>query len=294
MHRSDVLGPAVKSAFGAVHSRKVKLLFVGCAAFILGFALSSFSFLSPSSLVRIQAGGIGSKEQIEGQDALRAWILCQDAPGYVCTSAEVKSQRKFLAGEKHKGCDRPKWLQALAVILASSGERPSPVLIDIGANKGYTTAEWLAVFAPSFGLNNIALGKFYEKAFPSVGGGMCTDQADLQRPFLPVDLAPRIICLEPSFSTCGMLRESLVKHFRYPKLEILQRAVSNESGVALFADCGAGSEHSGIGNSKCKTAAVPVTTVDDLMREKGLSAVTLLKMDTEGWVTQPLSSVCGF
>jgi len=99
----------------------------------------------------------------------------------------------------------------------------------------------------------------------------------------------RIVCFEPNPSTAARLKTRSEEL----RLDAVAMAVSRTAGSALlhdYADAPEGSEHATLhGNAlaelterRSTSVSVPVTTIDDVLSQRGIDRVLLVKVDTEG------------
>lgn len=95
--------------------------------------------------------------------------------------------------------------------------------------------------------------------------------------------ASKIYAFEPS----GIIIEDYLNEMkkRYTNIEVQHFAVSDEVGETTFSYNVSNIGASGIGTNthdKCMEEKVPVTTLDEFVREKGLQRVDFIKADIEG------------
>lgn len=91
---------------------------------------------------------------------------------------------------------------------------------------------------------------------------------------------------EPSLSVAGQLKRSAA-HNGFTNLSVLERAVSNSSGVANFAEAGNSElsclvEESAGGLNPEQVVHVPVTTLDHCREEFSWDGIDFIKIDAEG------------
>jgi hypothetical protein len=87
---------------------------------------------------------------------------------------------------------------------------PVEVLIDVGANKVYTVATWLAFFLPELGINQARLGQYINSIRKLFGScGSCNDCKDkpLQRNNTSHKIKLQIHAFEPQPGTVDMLKD---------------------------------------------------------------------------------------
>jgi len=89
-------------------------------------------------------------------------------------------------------------------------DRPVEVLIDVGANKAYAVATWLAFFLPELGINQAGLGEYIKtkKRLPEACGS-CNDCQDegLKRNNTQQKVKLQIHAFEPQPGTVGVLND---------------------------------------------------------------------------------------
>lgn len=108
---------------------------------------------------------------------------------------------------------------------------------------------------------------------------------------------PRGLLLEPAPSTVARLREILAEA-RLPGLEIVAAAAGDTAGTAPFqaeADFGETSSLV-VGHSRkdAKSIVVPVVTLDQILGERGIETVDVLKVDAEGYDLKVLQGARGY
>jgi len=89
-------------------------------------------------------------------------------------------------------------------------DRPVEVLIDVGANKAYAVATWLAFFLPELGINQAGLGEYIKtkKRLPEACGS-CNDCQDegLKHNNTQQKVKLQIHAFEPQPGTVGVLND---------------------------------------------------------------------------------------
>eukprot|EP00897_Mesotaenium_endlicherianum_P003276 jgi/Mesen1/2977/ME000176S02018 len=209
-----------------------------------------------------------------------------------CSSEAIARQETQIKFQKDKGlgCAEPvDFERFVASIWPPSSEM---TLVNIGANKGYNVAKWMAYWSPQYGVEPKSWGAYLLKRYSEVFTkwsmcGVCGDcNEDLKRWHLTdtkTTEVPRILALEPSKHTYNLLRE-FRKWSEYPRLEVHRMAASNASYVTKFVDTRPGDELHSLGtSSSANTSDVQVVSVDDLVRDLKIGHMHILKIDTEGF-----------
>jgi FkbM family methyltransferase len=107
--------------------------------------------------------------------------------------------------------------------------------------------------------------------------------------FAEVHPTATMTCFEPSPGTASYLRANLVQNGLADRVEVVEAALTGESGVALFEDHGGASVHSGlvdghpVDDPHAESSTVEVTTFgfDDVVA-KQRAPVVFVKLDCEG------------
>lgn len=218
--------------------------------------------------------------------------LAQQA-AYTCSAAEIAGIQTRIAAEKS---NKKLWSACPDLHWGSLVTLPSsPVLMNIGANKGYAVAEWLADFGhPEGGVTPHSLRGFYRTRFPDLplihGCGYCKDcHYGRDRKVTRAEVNPqdypgiKVYAVEPSNGNFQLLEAFFNEFAEKLDLTLVKAAVSNSTGVAEFPNVKVGHEAGFIGDVSNGYTMVNVTTVDDLMEAYNLQGLDILKIDTEGF-----------
>ncbi len=153
---------------------------------------------------------------------------------------------------------------------------PDKVVFDIGANKGFFTVDIYAKFT-NFSVNSVW------KTHGLKPG--CPWYADTDR-----HVFPRVFAFEPGKASCDMLRK-LQTALPLCGLEVLNAGMSDRSGSVHVPTAPAGDEQlrieflqkdqMGGGGGVTELNEVPVYTLDDFVRQRGISHIDVVSIDTE-------------
>ena len=231
---------------------------------------------------------------------------------FTCTPAQLRSQSDYLIPQILIFSSCPG--QALWPLLVEAGGlacKPA-VVMDVGANKGYTIAGLMDLFLPELGITSAALYPFLQATLASAGQdaacGVCHDcmEGHMETTMSHSCVLPSgaivstshiptvFYGVEPHPSNVQALQEGLVIRFERQSvavgsnsssLHILQLAMGAKVGVVDFMLCEAGSEGCGVaeeGRDSSLVVSVPSKTVDGLAAELGIEHIDVLLIDTEG------------
>lgn len=198
------------------------------------------------------------------------------------------------------GCPMNEWEGRAAESIAPD----NPVLLDVGANKGYVAANFLALFAGTRGVNAHRWhDKLVQYARPNGtvrhgylhrdSCGACHDCKS--RPPKPHNRSGGSVhLLELLPSKRAILRYATTELGVSDIVSVYDSAASNETKVvpapdALFLNFG-GTEYASLQTSDAArrqrrsdpTRTLALTTVDDFMSSRGLSTLYQVVIDTEG------------
>ena len=145
---------------------------------------------------------------------------------YVCTSAEAKAQHTRWRARNanwwsHSACPVTEWQEAIGRLIIDGTidagiPRGDPVVImDIGCNKGYLSAEYFGMFLPKMHVTARTLESAIKTAAKTLGlelDGSCGACGDCNNPAPPVVGTARtrttVHCIEPSPATFAILLEA--------------------------------------------------------------------------------------
>lgn len=160
--------------------------------------------------------------------------------------------------------------------------------IDIGCNKGYTSAKMFGLWAPETGFKPTTL----QKRRPEVLCGTCGDCEESVTS--TVDQSGgglTVFCVEPSlhnFANLVLTREKFfVKNKQSVQWYVVNAAMSNDTGLVQFPrDCVdelCSLDGQSDGAKPKNHDYVALMTVDYFLKKYGIPAVDILKIDTEGF-----------
>ena len=145
---------------------------------------------------------------------------------YVCTPAEVSAQNARWRARNsnwwsHSACPVTEWQEAIGRLIVdgtidASVPRGDPVVImDIGCNKGYLSAEYFGMFLPNMHVTARTLENAIKAAANTLGmklDGSCGACGDCNNPAPPVvgtaATKTTVHCIEPSPATFAILLEA--------------------------------------------------------------------------------------
>ncbi|GIL61561.1 hypothetical protein Vafri_16020 [Volvox africanus] len=210
---------------------------------------------------------------------------------------QVKNFISQLKRRRHSSaCAEHWWIGNLAELKAKAKEQQTTIA-DIGCNKAYFSATALNYLAPGYG-NHLQLfykvheaRGVYEK--PCGGCNECLQETPSR--IVGSQATVDVFCFEPSEIHGTSLTQARDALYGPPdstskpagketkvNFHITQAAVSNFSGIARFPVNCTGNICS-LADKDQQTQEVKITTVDDLMRSRGLAYLDVLKIDTEGF-----------
>ena len=216
----------------------------------------------------------------------------------VCTDAPRRAELfRTLKKDRHKwmrlACPPQDWL--LDLRRASSLSRERKFFLDVGCNKGYTSAKWFNLWATGLNMSAAALWeRHYKKEFMAkrnaFGCGVCGDCHDVSPsyPEYPGDMT--VFCIEPSLANFQDLIS--VRSTFFPNItstgksvwQLLHMAVSNTSGYGYFAgSCKHEVCSLSTSNSYALSDLVPIVGLDDLCASLHINEIEIAKIDTEGY-----------
>ncbi|KAL9181980.1 hypothetical protein ACHAXT_012323 [Thalassiosira profunda] len=228
-------------------------------------------------------------------------------PRIACTPEVAQKQaarmnKRFNEWWSHSACPDQVWMEGILDVFAPEAGKPHLVL-DIGCNKGYTSADFLDALSPGTSINPKTLVDAIRGVARDMNtkfdrdGGVCNDSnkplnkdANTKRPV-------EVHCFEPSPATYNMLiaaRDKLM-----PNGVNEGTAKWNIHNLGLHEVNGKMAWHSAcataVGDELCTIVpdgtegaiAVPVVTVDAFLKETypgeaNLPLVHMLKVDAEG------------
>jgi len=226
------------------------------------------------------------------------------APAYQCTAGEKQKQNQRFAKRNseawaHTACPDEGWLFGLQKAFKNMG-RQKLEIYDIGCNKGYTSANFLASFAPEYNVNpsnvyqNIEKFARDKKIAIDKACGVCGDCYEKIKSDDTLGKDPFTVdvhCFEPSpasFKILDFISEQLgvpTKNSRHT-WHLHNMGMYNESGTLSWhpscSDAGGGELCAIVAKGTKNAVDVPVVTVDDFARKRK-KRPDLLKIDAEGF-----------
>lgn len=203
----------------------------------------------------------------------------------VCTQKQAKElatefRRLLDSVPFYTACGDNAWLDDLNKL----SPRGAKVMLDVGCNKGYSSAKMFGLWAPELGFNP----KSIPARRPEVWCGNCGDCHEELDPALEKgEGGLTVYCLEPSQANFAQLVLTRDAFFRNndPSVQWLTMnlAMSNSTGVARFSrECT--SEQCALNVAAARNAdLIDTSTVDDFLKKFNISHVDVLKIDTEGF-----------
>lgn len=218
--------------------------------------------------------------------------------GHVCTSEQMKSQlakaRNMTRSEWSgwSGCSDTQFAKLYADMTKDVASKEDPiVIVNIGANKGYTVADKYAFWVPQSGINPRSMHSLIKKEYPSFSRacGACKEclfdgpsSLDIKREHL--DLL-KVFAVEPSITNVNLLRK--VKDWiGSDSFNVVHAAGLDYTGTVTFPVTELGYEKGFVGQNPGKgktTIEIPSITVDDFVKENNLRIIDILSIDTEGF-----------
>ena len=233
---------------------------------------------------------------------------------FSCTNLQLLEQSKFLRFDIMRLSSCPG--QALwPLLIEAGGLSCKPIVVmDVGANKGYTIASLMDLLMPELGITPAALHPYLQSMLADAGQsedvicGACHDckeghtESSVSRACtlpsggsVPSSAFPvTFYGVEPQPSNVNALQMGIATLFEKQRQEvglnasslyILPVAMGAQEGNVDFTLCQAGSEGCGVAEEKQASSGVvrvPLKTVDGLAAELGLKRIDILLIDTEG------------
>lgn len=216
--------------------------------------------------------------------------------GHICTPEQLKKQSELARhlSRTHtwhiwSGCSKTDFLQLYAQEVASLASKENPmVLINIGANKGYSIVDKYAYWVQESGVNPRSLHKFIQKAFPSLKRscdtcGECNfkgpESLDIKRENLD---KLKVFAVEPSPGNIELL-DKVKEWLNTDFFTVIQAAGLNEAGTVQFPNTTMGDTLGYLEKPSQSSVTVPTITVQDLAKENNLDTIDMLFIDTEGF-----------
>lgn len=232
------------------------------------------------------------------------------APGARCTASQAKKQGRLFAVSR---AANPKWSACPAEsmmnqLYATDPLRRDKTFVNIGANKGYSSAMWMNLWAPEVGITPKTWLEHLDRVKLEFSGksgkstkirfcGVCWDCKEVYsgavQPNETATSKIQIHSIEAMSMNVMLLKkmQTAVTPQIESKVELFTHhyVASNYTGMAKFPKCSLSQEDcsfAGVPNNKyghAKYVDVRVVTVDSFMKEHKIDQVEHLKIDTEGW-----------
>jgi FkbM family methyltransferase len=218
---------------------------------------------------------------------------------FACTGNQSMRQSLFLNREQSSCPSGEPWAAFHSVGFACD----APVLVNVGANKGYAIAAFLALWRPDLKVTPASLGEALLKKYPDMPYycGVCGDCREVPLPsLLPEELRRKcaahasIFAIEPVASNVELL-DGVLKPLIYEKysgnerdhadisFHVLNAAVTGQRGlgtIGFTGDCHRGSEVCSISSSS--QHKVPAMTMDEWFEQQIFHHVDVMVIDAEG------------
>jgi len=222
--------------------------------------------------------------------ALVSLMMLASSRGVVdAASASTPAQcNQSVALAKRSSCPKDRWLDRISPIIAE----PRMVMINIGANKGFSVNSFLKRFQRGWSTTNAAWHGQYTKggAFNGSCGACLACKTEVTVSDARADVYA--VAVELAGSNSKMLKQ-LFKYFKVPG-EVIHAAASEQPGVAsVFNNIPLGHEGFTMGKHYVGKpggekpnidyhSVIPMVSVDQIVAERKLMSIDLLSVDAEG------------
>jgi FkbM family methyltransferase len=231
-----------------------------------------------------------------GLKVLQSFLSQGYQDNWKCSENDVLSQAKtfqHLWSKNHywSACYANDYITKLYLADLNVPDRQNKLFFDVGANKGYTIASWLATWMPEKGVSPKSLYYYLSHVLKIKDCGVCSDcteemHSNLQRNDL-LRTTLEIHAFEPMESTYQALLQ-VHTWMNVSTLHFHQLAISNITGTAKMSKCPVGGEACGlmsVGRAVPNEAVFSSLTItlDDFVEQKKIrQKIDLLKIDAEG------------
>lgn len=238
-------------------------------------------------------------------------ITGEEYPRLTCTAEVAKKQsermnKRFAEWWSHSACPDQVWMENIHNIFDAatpkSGKDKPYLILDIGCNKGYTSADFLDALSPGTNINPSSLVNSIRAVAKDMNtkfdrdGGVCNDSNKALNEDRNTKRKMEVHCFEPSPATYSMLisvRSKLMPNGPgEAKWNIHNKGLHEVNGQMKWHPACA----SAVGDELCTIVDentdgaidVPVVTVDQFLMdtypqsESSLPLVHMLKIDAEG------------
>ena len=219
-------------------------------------------------------------------------------PAFQCLPDQTEKQATLFKKRLRKdsiwsACPANELWESVHLQMRKAGQT-SFVLVDVGANKGYTSGDWLRIWKPALGISPKTIYDFYSQEFSPKLCGMCKE-CKMSYSFSNEDWALESVDLtihmvEPSPSTHEMLVK-MKDRLDFKGFQIHRFAAYNESTELEFVAAHAGWEVGAIAQGNTATdylksgsvVKVKAMKLDDWFQSSQIHHVDILKIDAEGF-----------
>jgi hypothetical protein len=218
-------------------------------------------------------------------------VKVQAAP--VCSSDVAASGAASFAAIKSYWEASCAQLGVIGAVHAADPDRRGKTFIEVGANKGFIVAQWIALWAPEWAATRGELGAYWESLEVYTPCGACSEcKSDTDTSAMyaggsdtlgaATDL--RFFALEAAPKTYAALAASPLVQSVPPGIVTLTHAVVGNSIQAStsFPNCKLAHEGCDLSSSDVDPADVSLTTVDFYIKTQDLTAVYWLNIGAEG------------
>jgi FkbM family methyltransferase len=206
--------------------------------------------------------------------------------------AAIEGGKRFLAIKSYWELTCAQ-MRVLSALHAADPSRKGKIFFDVGANKGYITAELIALWVPEYSAVRRALGDYWRLLDVYTPCGACSEcessvdgsafYSSDQAGSMGVSSDVRFFAIEAAPKTFEALVASpLVSNVPKGTVTVIHAVVSNAVQPSTsFRNCNVAFEGCS-GGSDFDAVDVPLSTIDQLVAEYSLAEVFWLNIGTEG------------
>lgn len=217
---------------------------------------------------------------------------------YTCTAEDIRDQQEFW--RSNTASNQQRWSvhcgghNTSTAIFENSPSRKGKVFVNIGANKGYLTAHFFALYAPEFGIAESSLKDYWTNTVRvDLPCGPCKDceepptgSAEFYKKHSPNgELGSardiHVYTIEALPSTYTALAAAPAWQPAKDVLSILNLAGDEKPGKIMFSSCNTASEVCAI-DPDGKGISVDAISVESFMKDHAIDRIFWLAIDTEG------------